>query len=190
MPCFRRPVLQRKLLRLRGDLEGALRKNGHRFQANIRSARTSPAETIVVTPPCRQLDPAELVAGVQSPQTGCTWLSISPGASVPGIDRNGGTSGVDVFFPADELHQPPQTVSASRMGRSRSPLRRIPIFRISSCWALRTLAEATSLMSILEDKGSNSQIIRDASLPLKPRDALLVGSGRVSRCSREGRTSI
>ena len=45
---------------------------------------TSPAEIIVVTPPCRKLSiqPSWLWRGVQSPNTGWTWLSISPGATV------------------------------------------------------------------------------------------------------------
>ena len=45
---------------------------------------TSPAETMVVTPPWRKLSiqPSWLWRGVQSPKTGWTWLSIKPGASV------------------------------------------------------------------------------------------------------------
>ncbi len=45
---------------------------------------TSPAEIIVVTPPCRQesIQPSWFCRGVQSPATGWTWLSIRPGASV------------------------------------------------------------------------------------------------------------
>src|SRR6202046_706191 len=44
---------------------------------------TSPADTIVVTPPCRQesIQLSWLCRGVQSPATGWTWLSIRPGAS-------------------------------------------------------------------------------------------------------------
>ena len=42
---------------------------------------TSPAEIIVVTPPCRQqsIQSSWLCRGVQSPATGWTWLSIRPG---------------------------------------------------------------------------------------------------------------
>ena len=45
---------------------------------------TSPAEIMVVTPPWRKLSIqfSWLWRGVQSPNTGCTWLSIRPGASV------------------------------------------------------------------------------------------------------------
>ena len=45
---------------------------------------TSPAEIIVVTPPCieESIQLSCCWRGVQSPATGCTWLSISPGATV------------------------------------------------------------------------------------------------------------
>ncbi len=45
---------------------------------------TSPAEIIVVTPPLsvESIQPSWFWRGVQSPNTGCTWLSISPGHSV------------------------------------------------------------------------------------------------------------
>jgi hypothetical protein len=44
---------------------------------------TSPALTIVVTPPCivLSIQPSWFCRGVQSPKTGCTWLSIKPGAT-------------------------------------------------------------------------------------------------------------
>src|SRR3546814_15292607 len=45
---------------------------------------TSPAEIMVVTPPLRNdsIQLSWLWRGVQSPNTGCTWLSMRPGATV------------------------------------------------------------------------------------------------------------
>mgnify|MGYP007007741248 CR=1 FL=1 len=44
---------------------------------------TSPADTMVVTPPfmVESIQPIWFWRGVQSPNTGCTWLSIRPGAT-------------------------------------------------------------------------------------------------------------
>src|SRR6218665_229657 len=50
---------------------------------------TSPAEIMVVTPPCmvESIQPIWPWRGVQSPNTGRTWLSMRPGAVVGGVDR-------------------------------------------------------------------------------------------------------
>ena len=59
---------------------------------------TSPAEIIVVTPPfiVESIQPSWFWRGVQSPNTGCTWLSIRPGrdAGLPRVDH--GCAPVDV----------------------------------------------------------------------------------------------
>ena len=66
---------------------------------------TSPAETIVVTPPCRQesIQPSWFCRGVQSPATGWTWLSIRPGAiaDAMGVDRGRRARKVEVRGPPD-----------------------------------------------------------------------------------------
>ena len=66
---------------------------------------TSPAEIIVVTPPLsvESIQPSWFWRGVQSPNTGCTWLSIRPGAKrhALGIDQRVGLRGVAVLRLAD-----------------------------------------------------------------------------------------
>ena len=97
---------------------------------------TSPAETIVVTPPCRQesIQPSWFCRGVQSPATGWTWLSISPGASAapwasivvvaPAMSRSSAR-------PIAAMRPLIATIaSASRIGFARSPLSIRPMLRI------------------------------------------------------------
>src|SRR6266478_4009190 len=119
---------------------------------------TSPAEIIVVTPPCRQLSiqPIWFWRGVQSPATGCTWLSISPGASVVPLASmirvapSASTSfslPTAVIFPSTAI-----TVSASRIGFCRSPLSSRPILRITSracglVWAVSSFLLALAIRS-------------------------------------------
>ena len=99
---------------------------------------TSPAEIMVVTPPCRKLSiqPIWFCRGVQSPATGCTWLSIRPGvtvvpwASTTVVAPSMSTSfsrPIAVIFPFSAT-----MVSASRIGFSKAPDSNNPILRITS----------------------------------------------------------
>jgi hypothetical protein len=99
---------------------------------------TSPAEIMVVTPPCKKLSihPIWFCLGVQSPATGWTWLSISPGATVvplastivvaPEVSTSL-TRPMAVILPFTAT-----TVSASRIGFSSIPDSSSPILRITS----------------------------------------------------------
>ena len=66
---------------------------------------TSPAEIMVVTPPCKKLSiqPIWFCRGVQSPATGWTWLSIRAGdeCRAVGVDDGGRAFGVDILGAAD-----------------------------------------------------------------------------------------
>ena len=99
---------------------------------------TSPAEIIVVTPPC-SVESIQLIwlwRGVQSPATGWTWLSMRPG------DTAQPCASTVVFAPSvsRSLKRPtavirPSTatiVSASRIGRPMSPLSSRPMFLMTS----------------------------------------------------------
>src|SRR5256885_5224483 len=99
---------------------------------------TSPAEIMVVTPPCRKLS-IQLIwfcRGVQSPATGWTWLSIRPGATVVPL------ASTMVVAPSvlTSLARPMAVilpfsaviVSASRIGLSMAPESNRPILRITS----------------------------------------------------------
>src|SRR4051812_34290055 len=99
---------------------------------------TSPAEIIVVTPPCKLLSiqPIWFCRGVQSPATGWTWLSIRPGATVVPL------ASTIVVAPSvlTSLKRPiavilpfsATIVSPSRIGFSRAPDSSSPILRITS----------------------------------------------------------
>ena len=99
---------------------------------------TSPAETMVVTPPCRQesIQPSWFCRGVQSPATGWTWLSIRPGASVtpwasivvvaPERSRSAARP-IAVMRPSIA-----RIASASKIGLAMSPLSIRPMFLIAS----------------------------------------------------------
>lgn len=111
---------------------------------------TSPAEIMVVTPPCmvESIQPSWFWRGVQSPATGWTWLSISPGESTvplasmtvpaPSVSRS-------LKRPTAAIRPPTATrVSASRIGRSMSPESIRPIFFTTSLWVLLTVAACCS----------------------------------------------
>ena len=99
---------------------------------------TSPAEIIVVTPPWRQesIQPIWFWRGVQSPATGCMWLSIRPGVSAtPLASTTVAASSVSTSFSRPIAAMRPSTattVSASRIGLARSPDRSNPMLRITS----------------------------------------------------------
>ena len=65
--------------------KSSLRGYGEGFEAERGrpGVCTSPADIMVVTPPCRQelIQPSWFCRGVQSPATGWTWLSMRPGTS-------------------------------------------------------------------------------------------------------------
>src|SRR6478735_4435775 len=99
---------------------------------------TSPAEIMVVTPPCRKLSiqPIWFCRGVQSPATGWTWLSIRPGATVvplaltmvvaPSV-LTSLSRPIAVILPFSAT-----MVSASRIGFSSAPDSNSPILRTTS----------------------------------------------------------
>ena len=99
---------------------------------------TSPAEIMVVTPPLRKLSiqPIWFCRGVQSPATGWTWLSISPGVTVvplastmvvaPSVSTSLARP-IAVILPFSAT-----MVSASRIGFSSMPESSSPILRITS----------------------------------------------------------
>ena len=99
---------------------------------------TSPAEIMVVTPPCRldSIQPSWFWRGVQSPATGWTWLSIKPGAravpwasivvEAPDVSRSAWRP-IAAIRPSTET-----TVSASRIGLAISPDKRSPMLRMTS----------------------------------------------------------
>src|SRR5438270_421470 len=99
---------------------------------------TSPAEIMVVTPPCSELSiqPVWFCRGVQSPATGWTWLSIRPGATVVPL------ASTMVVAPSvfTSLARPMAVilpfsaviVSASRIGLSMPPESNRPMLRITS----------------------------------------------------------
>ena len=98
---------------------------------------TSPAEIMVVTPPLRNesIQPSWLCRGVQSPNTGWTWLSIRPGESAVPLasivtcapERSKSRS-----LPTATMRPlSAMIVSASRIGRFRSPDSISPTLRIT-----------------------------------------------------------
>ena len=103
---------------------------------------TSPAEIIVVTPPCmvESIQLSWFWRGVQSPNTGWTWLSISPGTSAtpfastttsaPAVLQSASLPKAAIF-PSSAT-----TVSPSRMGFSSAPDRSKPIFLMTSFSAM------------------------------------------------------
>ena len=99
---------------------------------------TSPADTMVVTPPCRHdsIQPSWFWRGVQSPNTGCTCESIRPGASaVPraSITRAARSVSQSCSRPSAAIRPSSiTTVSASRIGRSMSPDSISPTLRITT----------------------------------------------------------
>ena len=99
---------------------------------------TSPAEIIVVTPPFMHdsIQPSWFCRGVQSPNTGCTCESISPGASaVPrqSITRRGLSQSQSACLPTAAISPSSTTiVSASRIGASMSPESIRPTLRITT----------------------------------------------------------
>ena len=88
---------------------------------------TSPAEIMVVTPPfmVESIQPSWFWRGVQSPKTGCTWLSIRPGATqvwCTSITVRACAMSQSLALPTATIRPSCTTmVSASRMGRSMSP---------------------------------------------------------------------
>ena len=98
---------------------------------------TSPAEIIVVTPPCsvESIQPSWFWRGVQSPETGWTWLSMSPGATtVPFASTTVVAPSASTSFARPTATMRPSTatiVSASRIGFSIAPESRRPMLRIT-----------------------------------------------------------
>ena len=93
----------RKLANWRcAEMASALRPTTSRGRPGV---CTSPAEIMVVTPPLRfeSIQPSWFWRGVQSPATGCTWLSIRPGRErrAIGIDDERGMLLVHVLRAAD-----------------------------------------------------------------------------------------
>ena len=116
---------------------------------------TSPAEIIVVTPPFRHdsIQPSWFWRGVQSPNTGWTCESISPGASV--VPRQ--SMVVRACSVSQSAARPiatirpssTTTVSASRIGASMSPESIRPTFRITTLPEV-VGAEVTAMGGLLE----------------------------------------
>src|SRR6185295_19334194 len=93
---------------------------------------TSPAEIAVVTPPCMAESMKSTVRwrGVKSPKTGCTWESMRPGITV--VPRQSMTVSASSSRPRPMPAMTPSRStreSASRRGRRRSPLTRVPMLR-------------------------------------------------------------
>src|SRR5574337_96808 len=136
---------------------------------------TSPAEIMVVTPPCRveSIQPIWPWRGVQSPKTGCTWLSIRPGHTQV-LRASITTSGAEVSqsdsLPTETIRPSFTTmVSASRTGRSMSPDSSRPMFLMTS---LPDLPEATaSAMDLLLQSGCPGESFhrRRGSRIMRPR---------------------
>jgi hypothetical protein len=99
---------------------------------------TSPAEIMVVTPPFRLLSIQRswFCRGVQSPNAGCTWLSISPGDNAlpfASIMTRAPSVSQSAARPTATMRPPSATmVSASRRGFSSAPDSSSPILRITS----------------------------------------------------------
>ncbi|MCC2666002.1 MAG: hypothetical protein K0S35_3924 [Geminicoccaceae bacterium] len=99
---------------------------------------TSPAEIMVVTPPWRKLSIqfSWLWRGVQSPNTGWTWLSIRPGATVvPLAFTTTSASPMSTSWakPTSRIRPSIATiVSASSSGCSSAPESSVPMFLTTS----------------------------------------------------------
>jgi len=95
----------------------------------------SPADSIVVTPPCMHESIQSVVfwRGVQSPITGCTWLSWYPGISVaPPRSITPAPAGISTSPERPTAAIRPSittTVSASATGAPRSPVTSVPMLR-------------------------------------------------------------
>ena len=131
---------------------------------------TSPAEIIVVTPPFNvdSIHPIWFCRGVQSPNTGWTWLSIKPGASVvPLASINVVAALASQLFslPIVEIFPSIATmVSASRIGLVISPDSNKPIFLITSLPLFNALAStdircSENLQIFLPPSGSLTEVI-------------------------------
>ncbi len=114
---------------------------------------TSPADTIVVTPPfiVLSIQPSWFWRGVQSPNTGCTWLSIRPGQTqvclasmvvLAWLVSQSACLPIAVMRPSWMT-----TVSASRMGLSMSPDSSSPMFLMTTLPDLPSVA--TSAICLL-----------------------------------------
>ena len=155
---------------------------------------TSPAEIMVVTPPfmVESIQPSWLWRGVQSPNTGCTWLSIRPGATQVFLQS------MTVFAPSrsQSFSLPTATispsfttmVSASRIGRSMSPDSSRPMFRMTT---LPDLAPAaTSAMSFPRGSGCllrarPASTVR-STVSITKSSQCATASGRLERLAEEG----
>ena len=149
---------------------------------------TSPAEIMVVTPPWRKLS-IQLSCccrGVQSPNTGCTWLSIRPGARVvplastmvaaPDWSRS-------LALPTAAILPPTATmVSASRIGRSRSPLSSRPMFLMTSFAAPPDFLASSVAMSLVPSCSLEGTLVQPPA-PAKLRGFLRIGA-QETECGR------
>ena len=99
---------------------------------------TSPAEIMVVTPPCRveSIQLSWLWRGVQSPATGWTWLSMRPGTRAEpwaSITVRAPSASRSAARPTAAMRpSSTRTASASSTGRAMSPLSRRPMLRITT----------------------------------------------------------
>ena len=115
---------------------------------------TSPAETKVVTPPLthESIQPSWFCRGVQSPNTGWQWLSISPGATaqpLASMTRSGLSVSTSLPLPIAVMRPSTATiVSASRIGWPRSPDSSRPMLRTTSLPCIGPAAASTAILAL------------------------------------------
>ena len=153
---------------------------------------TSPAEIIVVTPPFRKLSiqPSWLWRGVQSPNTGWTWLSIRPGASACPWRRSRRRAWrrIDVLGLADRGDAAVDCHDGVGVedGRSRSPESSRPMLRITSlpCWISGACRQRHMIARLVSGKCSEAG---PASSSCRDRPPARHGRNRAARVASSGR---